>query len=263
MIKAIHRVRDQLTATFIEVAIKLAAVALLLYAALVLVWPFVSIAIWSVVIAVALYPAFEWTARCLGGRRRLAAVLITVATLLIVVGPATWLALGLIDSVRLIVERVDLSTLTLPHPPASVKNWPLIGGQIYDYWDLASINLGAALAKIAPSLKPLGSTLLGVAANAGIATVSFLAAIVVAGFLFAPAPALVDVLKKFARRLEARRGEEFVKLAGATIRAVSRGVVGISALQAILAGLGLIVAGVPGAAGSTSSSATTCARSSR
>jgi len=239
--------RDQLTATFIEVAIKLAAVALLLYAALVLVWPFVSIAIWSVVIAVALYPAFEWTARCLGGRRRLAATVITVATLLIVVGPATWLALGLIDSVRLIVERVDLSTLALPHPPASVKNWPLIGGQIYDYWDLASINLGAALAKIAPSLKPLGGILLGIAANAGIATVEFLAAIIVAGFLFAPAPALVAALKKFARRLESRRGEEFVKLAGATIRAVSRGVVGISALQAILAGLGLIVAGVPGA----------------
>jgi len=239
--------RDQLSATFVEAAIRLAAVGLLMYAALVLVWPFVSIAIWSVVIAVALYPAFAWTARRLGGRRRLAAAAITVAGLLIVFGPATWLALGLIDSVRLIVERVDPSTLALPRPPASVRSWPLIGGEVYAYWDLASTNLGAALAKIAPALKPLGSTLLGVAANAGIAIASFLAAIFVAGFLFAPAATLVDAVNKFARRLGPRRGEELVKLAGATIRAVSRGVVGISALQAVLAGLGLIVAGVPGA----------------
>ena len=41
--------------------------------------------------------------------------------------------------------------------------------------------------------------------------------------------------------------EQIVRIAGATIRAVSRGVIGISVLQAILAGLGLIVAGVPGA----------------
>jgi predicted PurR-regulated permease PerM len=239
--------RDQLTATFIEVAIRLAAVALLVYGALTLVWPFVSIAIWSVVIAVTLDPAFEWTARRLGGRRRLAAAVITVASLLIVIGPASWLALGLIDSVRLIVERLDPSTLALPRPPASVRNWPLIGGELYEYWDLASTNMGAALAKIAPALKPLGSTLLGIATDAGTAIVEFLVAIIVAGFLFAPAPALVDALKKFARRLFPQRGEEFVKLAGATIRAVSRGVVGISALQAILAGLGLMVAGVPGA----------------
>jgi len=37
------------------------------------------------------------------------------------------------------------------------------------------------------------------------------------------------------------------RLAGATIRAVSRGVIGISALQAFLAGLGLTAAGIPGA----------------
>ena len=57
---------------------------------------------------------------------------------------------------------------------------------------------------------------------------------------------MLDAVRSFSRRLASERGEEFVQIAGATIRAVSRGVIGISALQALLAGLGLMVAGVPG-----------------
>jgi predicted PurR-regulated permease PerM len=43
------------------------------------------------------------------------------------------------------------------------------------------------------------------------------------------------------------RGEEMLQLAGATIRNVSRGVVGVALLQAILGGIGFLAAGIPGA----------------
>ena len=237
--------RDQFSAPFIELAIRLGALGLLLYWSFVLVRPFISIVIWSVVLTVALYPVFDWMALRLGERRRLAAVLITVLSLLIVIGPATWLALGLIDSIRMISERLDFSALTIPPPSKSVKDWPVIGDAIYQFWDLASTNFRAALAKILPQLKPLGSSLLRVGADTGIGLVKFLASIIIAGFLFSPAPTLVEAVKKFARRLNAARGEEFVIQAGATIRAVSRGVIGISVLQALLAGIGLMVAGIP------------------
>src|SRR5215472_15822801 len=105
---------EQAATSFIEVAIRLAALALLLYWTLILVQPFLSIAIWSAVLTVALYPIFEWTSRMLGGHRRIAAALITLLSLLIIVGPATWLALGLADSLRLISERLDLANLTIP-----------------------------------------------------------------------------------------------------------------------------------------------------
>jgi len=237
--------RDQFSAPFIELAIRLGALGLLLYWSFVLVRPFISIVIWSVVLTVALYPVFDWMALRLGERRRLAAVLITVLSLLIVIGPATWLALGLIDSIRMISERLDFSALTIPPPSKSVKDWPVIGDAIYQFWDLASTNFRAALAKILPQLKPLGSSLLRVGADTGIGIVKFLVSIIIAGFLFSPAPTLVEAVKKFARRLNAARGEEFVIQAGATIRAVSRGVIGISVLQALLAGIGLMVAGIP------------------
>ena len=244
--------RDQLTTTFVELAIRIGALGLVLYWTLILLLPFLTIGIWSAVLTVALYPAFEWMARRLGGRRRLAAVLITVLSLLVVIGPATWLALDLVESLRMISDRIDLSTLALPVPPASVKDWPLIGEPIYQFWDLASTNLKEALAKVVPQLKPLGTVLLGIAADAGTGILKFFVAIIVAGFLFAPAPSIIGAVKKFLRRLVPERGEEFANLAGATIRAVSRGVIGISVLQALLAGIGLMMAGVPAASVITS-----------
>src|SRR5215467_14451280 len=105
--------RDEFTATFVELAIRLAALAALLYFAFVLIYPFSSIFVWSAVLTVALYPVFDWLARGLGGRRRLAAVLITIVSLLIVIGPATWLALDLIQSLQLIARQLDLSSISL------------------------------------------------------------------------------------------------------------------------------------------------------
>jgi predicted PurR-regulated permease PerM len=170
----------------------------------------------------------------LGGRRRLAAVLITILNLLIVIGPATWLTLGLIDSLRNLSEHLDLSALTLPPPPQVVKTWPAIGDTIYQFWDLASTNLRAALDKVAPLLKPLGGTLLRIAEGAGTGIIEFFIAIVIAGFLFSPAPSLVNAIILLSHRIASGRGES-LQIAGATIR-LSRGVVGVSLCRRFLRG---------------------------
>ena len=244
--------RDWLTATFTDLIIRFCVLAILVYLSLVLVRPFITIVIWSAVLTVAVYPAFDWLALRLGNRRRLSAFFITIFSLLIVIGPAAWLALDLIESLRSLSERLDPSLFSLPPPPEAVKDWPLIGDHVYQFWQLASTNTKAVLANIAPHLKPLGSTLLRIAADGGTSILQFLISIIVAGFLFCPGPSIVKSVKLFSRRLARDRAEGFVDLAGATIRAVSQGVVGVSVLQALLAGLGLTVAGIPGASVITS-----------
>ena len=62
--------RDRLTATWVELTIRLGVLALLVYWSFVLVQPFITIAIWSAVVTVALYPVYEKLAALLGGRRR-------------------------------------------------------------------------------------------------------------------------------------------------------------------------------------------------
>jgi predicted PurR-regulated permease PerM len=81
----------------------------------------------------------------------------------------------------------------------------------------------------------------------GINLLKFIIAVVVSGFLLIPGPSLIHSIKNVLSRVAAARGEEFVDLAGATIRNVSRGIIGIAMLQALLAGIGLLFAGVPAA----------------
>jgi predicted PurR-regulated permease PerM len=230
-----------------ELAIRLGLLAILLYWSVTLVRPFISIFIWSVVIAVALYPSFRWLALKLGGREKLAAFLLTGLSLLVVIGPATWLGLGLIESVQIVSERVNWQELAIPQPATSIKSWPVIGEEFHRLWTFAANNTRDALSRIVPYLKPVGTTLLYVAAGTGTGIVKFLVSIVLAGFLFVAAPTLTEGLRKLARKLDLEKGEHFVDLAASTIRAVSRGVIGISVLQALLAGIGLTAAGVPAA----------------
>ncbi|MCW2272444.1 AI-2E family transporter [Rhodoblastus acidophilus] len=236
---------DRLTRDGTELAAKLGVLALLLYWSYVLISPFLTIGTWSVVLCVALYPAYERMVRGLGGRRHLAAALLTVLCLIVIIGPATWLALDLVDSLRALASSAD--EWSIPSPPPRVKDWPVVGEPLYQFWDLASTNLREAFAKIAPQLKPVGGAMLGMATGAGVGVLKFFAAVIVAGFLFAPAPAFVAAAQKFVLRLASDRGERLLVLAASTIRTVSRGVIGIAFLQSLLAGIGFSMAGIPGA----------------
>lgn len=235
------------SAAAIDLTIRLGILAALAYWSLLLVRPFLTIALWSIVLAIALFPVFDWLAARLGGRRGLAAVLITALNLLIVLGPVTWLGLGLIETLRTLSERLVAGHLLIPPPSEAVKSWPLIGEGAYEIWTLASSNLGVAFAKVAPQLKPIAGSLLSMAGSAGAGTLKFIGAVIISGFLFVPGPSLVGTIKTFSSRIDSKRGEGFVQLAGATIRNVSRGVIGISLLQALLAGIGLMATGVPNA----------------
>src|SRR2546430_15817813 len=85
---------------FIQLAIRLVLLAFLLYWSFVLVRPFIPVLAWSMILTVALYPPYSWLSLQLGDRPKLAAVIITVINLAIIIGPVTWLGVGLIDGLR-------------------------------------------------------------------------------------------------------------------------------------------------------------------
>lgn len=239
--------RRRLNATLIELLIRLGVLGGLAYWSFILVRPFIPIVIWSAILAVALYPVFDWTAHRLGGRRRVAATLIAILGLLFVIGPVTWLGLGVVDGLRNLAVQIDTGALWVPPPPEALRNWPLIGGPVYEFWEQASTNLRSALTEIIPQLKPLGEFALDATKSAGVGASKFLLSVIIAGFLFSPGPSLARAIKTAATRIDSKRAEHFVELTGSTIRTVSRGVIGVSLLQAAFGGLGLQLAGVPGA----------------
>ena len=229
----------------IQLAVRLALLAFLLYWSFVLVQPFIPMLAWSMVLTVALYPPYHWLSDHLGGRRKLAAVIVTVSCLLIIIGPAAWLGLSMIDGLQRFADRLDAGTLTIPSPPEGVKDWPIVGAQIYGLWDQASTNLAAVLRELAPHLKPLAGPVLAFAGSAGVGTFQFILSVVLSGFLFIYGPRMVEAIRRIQSRIVTQRNEDFVALAGMTIRMVAQGVIGVAVLQSLLAGMGLKLAGVP------------------
>ncbi|MGB7917273.1 MAG: AI-2E family transporter [Rhodomicrobium sp.] len=229
-----------------EIAVKLGLFFFLVYWSTVLLRPFLSIALWSLILAVALYPAFSWTARLLGGRRKLAAVLVTAISLLVFTGPIIWLGISMIEGVAELSRRLSAGDIAIPPPSEEIKHWPFIGEQLFHLWGLASTNLKSAITEALPYLSPFRSTARKMAESAATGIPTFLVSLIVAGALFPPAPSLLEGVRTVSRRILPARGQELVKLTGATIRNVAQGVVGVSFLQAILAGLGFLVAGIPG-----------------
>jgi predicted PurR-regulated permease PerM len=240
-------VERRFNAMVIELAIRLFAIGALIYWTFIIILPFAVIILWSVVLAVALYPIFRVLAELLGGRPIVAAVLMTIAGLVLIIGPVTWMAVGAIDPIKSVVAGFDNGDIAIPPPPASIKDWPFIGEQLYSFWLLASTNLRSAFAQILPQLKPAGEFLLDMAKSAGAGTIKFLASVLLMGFILAAAPQVLAGARALSRRIDPSSGEKFVDLAGATINAISRGVIGLSLMQAVVGGAGMYLADVPGA----------------
>ena len=239
--------RNEISVLAVDTAVLIALIAFLGYLVISLLQPFATILLWAVILAVALYPAFSWLEARLGGRGGLAATILSLGLLALVVGPAVLLGGSAVDSLRSIAASLSEETFAIPPPSEAVKSWPLVGERLYQAWASAAEHLGDTLVRFAPQLGTLGTKVLGFAAGLVGGVLQFVLSIIFAGLMLRSADTLSATTRTIARRLTTRRGDVLVGMAAATIRNVSRGVIGVAILQAILAAIGLVVAEVPAA----------------
>ncbi|HIJ41187.1 MAG TPA: AI-2E family transporter [Deltaproteobacteria bacterium] len=231
----------------LEVTIRVGIVILLFFWCFRIAQPFIEIVLWGVIIAVAISPAHQWVSSSLGGRNKLSAILITLLLLIILIIPSLMFAASLVETAEKLSSGISRGTIRIPDVPEHIKSWPAVGQYLYDFWKLSSENIMGALGKIAPQIKAVGLWLLNSVAGAGFGILSFIVAIIIAGVLLSNSERGVQVARGIAVRLAGERGEEFVRLSGATMRSVARGILGVAVIQAILSGIGCLVVGVPAA----------------
>ncbi len=231
----------------VEAAIRIGLVFLLAAWCFLIVQPFIIPILWGMIIAIATYPIYAWMRSKLGGGDKLTATIFTLLALALLITPTVLLVDTVAETTQNLSADLQDGSLTIPPPPASIKTWPLIGTELWAFWNGASENLGATLTSIAPHLKEAAGILLSTAAGAGVGVLQFVISIIIAGVILANAAAFRDFLTALARRLTGDRGEEFTILASKTVRSVAQGVLGVALIQSLLAGVGLLAAEVPGA----------------
>jgi len=231
----------------LEASIHVGLAILITTACLLILRPFIPLLTWGIIIAVSAYPSFQKLRLALAGRGVLSAVLFTVLLLTLMILPVALLAESLVEGVRRLVVHFKDGTLIIPPPPASVETWPIIGAPLKSLWGRASADLTGVVRAFAPQVKTIVAGVLLASAGIGLTVLEFALSIVVAGVLLANAQAAYEVTCSLCNRIFGAQGPDLQQLMEATIRSVTTGIVGVAFIQAVLAGLGFLVAGLPGA----------------
>jgi len=231
----------------LEVSVHVGLLVLLAAACLFILRPFVPLVAWGIIIAIAVYPGYKKVQHLVGGSNRLAAVICTAFLLALLIIPVVLLTGSLVDGIQSVTARIRGGTPIIPPPPARVESWPIVGTPLKHAWDLASTNLSAAVQSFAPQIKAFIPQLLSASASIGLAALQWILSIIVAGVLLGNAESGSRVAGLFSNRLFGDKGPEFEKLAGSTVRSITTGIIGVAFIQSVFAGVGFLVAGLPGA----------------
>jgi predicted PurR-regulated permease PerM len=219
----------------------------LIVASFLVLRPFLAPIVWATTLVIATWPLLLRAEAALGHRRWLAVTLMTVGLLLVVLLPLSF-AIGKVvaNSDRIADLVAAAPSYRLPHPPDWLASVPLIGAPAAERWQrLAAAGAADLLQLLQPHIGTITRWFVGAAGSLGGLFVHLLMTIAIAAILYATGEGAAAWCRRFGRRLAGERGEEVAVLAGQAIRSVALGVVVTAAAQTAVAGLGLLVAGVP------------------
>jgi predicted PurR-regulated permease PerM len=224
----------------------LVALAAMIVGTLWVLRPFIAGVIWAAMIVVATWPVMRAVQARLGGRRSLAVTVMTLVLLLGLIVPMSLVIAAVVANSEVIIGwATSLGSLSVGPPPPWLERLPLIGPRLSTGWQGLAAHPEEISARLAPYARSGVVWFLSQVGSIAVLFVEFLFIVVVAAMLYARGEHAAGFLIRFGRRLAGMRGERAIRLAGQAIRGVALGVLVTALIQAILAALGLAVAGVP------------------
>jgi predicted PurR-regulated permease PerM len=223
--------------------------AALVIGCLVVLAPFVTALMMAVILTYSTWPLYVRLRKSVGGHSNLAAGLMMLAACLILIAPFVFVAFSLADSATELVEAVRKS---FEHGPPALPEWinglPIVGETLKNYWRNLSHDGGRLIEVLRGLISPAQSVLVtsGGILFAGLLQLGL--AVLVAFFLYRDGEAAADKIMRITSRIGAARGRHLLNVAGSTVVSVVYGILGTALAQGLLAGVGFLIAGVPGAA---------------
>jgi len=227
----------------IHYALQLLALAGLLLWCFQILQSFFIPLIWGAVLAITLYPLHKKFTKKL--RNAWSATLITIFSLSLIIGPAVLLMVGTVDEFKQLVSAYRSGELDVPLPDAKVKDWPIIGDKLYEYWSEASINLGNFIGNHSTEVKSILLRLFELFASTGKGIIVFTLSIIISGVMLAYAEPAGRFARNLLVKLAGKAGEAMSDSAALTVRNVAKGILGVATIQTILAGIGFVIVGIP------------------
>ena len=221
---------------------------LLLLGCLIVLRPFVSALLWAVVLCFSSWPVYRRLLALLKGRRTCAALLMSLAMVLIILLPFVIIGATLADNVQALTATTrNWLDAGFPGPPAWLATLPVVGPEAADYWQGMTQDSAKLLEELKGFIEPVSLALLKVGLALGRGVLELTLSIFIAFFLFRDGLSVAERLTAAVGRIAGKRGGHLLEVAGSTVRGVVYGILGTALVQAVMAGIGFVIAGVPGA----------------
>jgi predicted PurR-regulated permease PerM len=232
------------TKNFNDLIIRMAFLALIVAWTAMILFPFMTIMLWGLILAMALFPMHTKLAAKFGGKKGLASWIIVLAGLTIILLPS-WLFIdSIIEGAKELKASFDAGTLSLPAAPEKIKSWPIIGEKIFGLWDAASVSLQNTIQQHQEQIIGVGKKLIKGLMGVGGGVVQMIVSLCIAGVLLVT-PGAGQSIRKFLRRVSGEKGDEFADITLLTVGNVVKGILGVAIIQSFLIGIGFLLAGVP------------------
>lgn len=229
-----------------ERVLGIGALALLVIGCALVLRPFLSALLWAAVICFSTWPVFTRCERALGGRRGLAAVVMTLLVAVVLVAPFAVMIAALAESIGSVVAAsADILAQGPPMPPPWVAALPVVGEHLAAYWLSLAYNAPAFIIEVKKLFGPATDIAVAGGTVAVIGFLDLVMSVFIAFLFYRHGWQMAAYVRDIAERFAGPRARRLLKVVGATVTGVVYGLIGTAFAQAGLAAIGFWIAGVP------------------
>jgi predicted PurR-regulated permease PerM len=229
---------------------RLVAVALLLLGCFLVLRPFLGAILFAGVLCFSTWPLFVVLRARLRGRSWLAALVLVVGMMVALALPVALAAQALVvhsadmvEALRNFLDQREMLTL-----PAFIRDLPLVGPSLDQYWQMLMQSQAEVVSLARRFADPAKALLVAIGGAITQGLVQILIAIFVAYFFYRDGDRIARLLKDGVTRLAGpAQGEVITATTQNAVKGVIYGLIGTALAQAVVAIVGFLIAGVPGA----------------
>lgn len=209
--------------------------------------PFITSLLWGSILCYTTWPVYGWFCKIFGGRRTLAALVLTVLSTGLLIAPFVIVSVSFVDNIQSAGAAIE--KWEIPHSPEWVSRIPAVGKDLRIYLDRLSehtLKLNDLLRKtlnqpqVQDFIVNLGKYLIY-----GIIQLSL--SVFLTFFFYRGGEAVVLMISQGIKKIWGSRSQRYVLVTGKTVRSVVFGVIGTALIQGVIAGLGFWVSPLPSA----------------
>jgi predicted PurR-regulated permease PerM len=228
--------------------VQLAAVVSVVVGCYLVLHPFIPAILFAAVVCSASWPLYVRLRKVLWLNATLAALAMCLLLVLLVVGPSLLLAVSLSDNVAEFADRIkSLLDSQLAVPPDWLPGIPLIGEIASHYWKLAAASGESVSVQAKGLIDPARGFLIATSKAAGQGLLQLVLAVFISFFFYRDGEKLMSAIHKALDRLAGEMAHDLASTIQSTVTGVVHGLFGTALAQAVVAIIGFMIAGVPGA----------------